>query len=169
MPPPSASVDTLSDQLHEHFITLLKIPRNLATRGDTTDVRMAYKKYTAYLAAKEALDTMILDGSWQGKKPTVTSLIEVFVSKSVFHKNWKLFQRLEEFPDLLEWFEGSEDGAAVWGIWKSAYAFTDLSNYYKRKDKQAKHKKEGKKPSKAKPAVASSSHRSSTRNKQVSS
>jgi hypothetical protein len=48
-----------------------------------------------------------------------------------------------------------------------AYAFTDLSNYYKHKDEQAKHKKEGKKLSKPKPAVASGSHRSSTRNKQV--
>jgi len=57
-------------------------------------LHLAYQKYKAFLEANATLALLCASGEWEGKKPSVTDLIEIFQSKSMWHSHYaKAFPR----------------------------------------------------------------------------
>jgi hypothetical protein len=63
-------------------------------------------------------------------KLSIDTLIELFVSKSVFYTQYaKIFPRVHAYPKLLEWLkngDGASTGLEIFGVEKSSYHFKDL-------------------------------------------
>jgi hypothetical protein len=110
-------------------MTLLGIPAHLSVRNDR-NIRLAYKKYKAYLSASQTLSQM---DSWPGKKPCTTDLIEVFVLKSMWFSHYKpAFSKVADYSEMVKWLEKSDDKGTdleVWGVEKDSYSLVDLRKF----------------------------------------
>jgi hypothetical protein len=110
--------------------SLWNIPLSLTTRPNPVNLRLAYAKYKGIQQAQDKLVTMIKDGTWTTKKPGGDELVEVFVSKTVWHEKYKKhFPQVSKYPALQKWLEQSSDAPSnfeVFGIDKSTYGFKDL-------------------------------------------
>ena len=128
----------------------LDIPPHLAVRVGDVSLQLAYQKYKAYLDAQRNLDAKSVSGTWIGKKPTNTDLVELFVGKSMFYKYYKRgFGNINNFPLMMEWLEGGEGAPSdldVWGVERSSYTFGDLFEYFE-ENQDGKVKKGKKKDS----------------------
>src|SRR6202042_1132145 len=75
--------------IQELLIITLKIPIHLTDRSnkDKGNIRMAYAKYVALLAALSSMSALVTSGTWT--HPTVANddMIEIFMSKSAYFKN----------------------------------------------------------------------------------
>jgi hypothetical protein len=111
-------------------MTLLGISAHLSIRNDR-NIRLSYEKYKAYLKASQTLSK--LEGSWPGKKPSATDLIEVFVSKSMWFSHYKpAFPKVADYPEMVKWLENSDDKGTdleVWGVEKGSYSLLDLRRF----------------------------------------
>ena len=102
--PSSISTMTLS-HFKTDLMTRLNIPLNLADRTDNS-LHFAYLKYKAFLEANSTLASLCASGEWEGKKPSVTDLIEIFQSKSMWHSHHaKAFSRVADYPEMVSWLE----------------------------------------------------------------
>lgn len=112
----------------------LNIPAHLADRKDFS-LGVGYQKYLGFLQAKKTLDTMVQEGRWTGKTPTTTDLIEIFISKSMWHEHYRTnFKNVAQYPLMVQWLEGGDNKPGdleVWGIAKTSYTFKDLSAWLK--------------------------------------
>ena len=131
-----------SSSPRDHIIFLLNIPAHLVDRT-TSNLRTAYAKYLAYLDAQKALAKIVTDGKWVLKKqPTCENLIEVFISKSAFFKNYSpLFPQVQDHPLLHLWLKNDEDVPSdmeAWGVQKNVYMFRDLEDYFVQMKKKGK-------------------------------
>jgi hypothetical protein len=85
---------------------------------------------------------MVSEGSWPGKKPCATDLIEVFISKSMWFSHYKpAFSKVANFPEMVKWLEDSDDKGTdleVWGVEKGTYSVMDLCNWMKNQTLGAK-------------------------------
>ena len=129
----------------DHIISILNIPAHLLDRS-TTSLRVSYAKYLAYLEAQKSLAKVVGDGKWPlPKKPTSENLIEVFISKSSFFKNYAPnFSRVEDYPALHLWLKNDKDiptDMNAWGFQKNVYQFKDLEAYFEHADNADKKKK----------------------------
>jgi hypothetical protein len=108
---------------------LLGVPAHLVGPGDVS-LQIAFQKYCAYLTACQALDRMVADRTWVGKKPSKTDIVEIFVSKSFFHSHYtQSFPKVTRYPKMVAWLEGKGDQVAdidLWGVEKPVYVFKDL-------------------------------------------
>jgi hypothetical protein len=111
---PVASASTSSSALsvtHQNpvsawIISLLNIADHLVDR------RASYAKYLAYIEAQQSLAKLIGGGGWPAsqKKPKSEDLIEVFISRSAFFKNYlPHFPRVPDYPDLQRWLKNEEN------------------------------------------------------------
>ena len=111
-------------------MTLLGISPHLATCNDR-NIHLSYEKYKAYLQASQTLSKM--EGSWPGKKPSTTDLIEVFVSKSMWFSHYKpAFFKVANYSEMVKWLEDSDDKGTdleVWGVEKGSYSLVDLRKF----------------------------------------
>jgi hypothetical protein len=132
----------------EELIALLNVPEHLAQSIKNPGLRTNYAKYKACLDAQEVLNQKFnKDKSpWPAdiKKPTLTDVIELFVSRSYWHSYMtKGFHDINHYPIIKEWLENKEDGPSdedVWGTTQSSYNFTHLQNEKKRRNEQKKGK-----------------------------
>jgi hypothetical protein len=112
--------------------TLLNIPPPLLIRPATVDLCLSWSKYQAYLKAHTKLYQMIADGMWTLKKPTTVELVEVFVSKSVWHGSYsKLFSKVKNYSLIQKWLEsagGAPSNLKIFGVEKQVYMFKDLKD-----------------------------------------
>jgi hypothetical protein len=73
---------------------------------------------------------MISDGTWPLDPISTDDLVEIFVSKSVYHANYqKIFSRATEHPQIIAWLLNDQDSPTsydVFGVQKSVYTFKDL-------------------------------------------
>ena len=133
-------------------MTRLNIPFNLADRTDGS-LHFAYQKYKAFLEANSTLASLCASGEWEGKKPSVTDLIELFQSKSMWHAHHaKAFSRVVDYPEMVSWLEKQNDAPSnigLWGFEKAAYHFKDLFAFLE--DKATEGKLGGKGKGKMKP------------------
>jgi hypothetical protein len=125
----TVSASTLQDQI----ATALGLSLSIRTRSKLLDLRLAYQKYVAYHKARSDIATQIADGIWPlGRMPTTEDLAEVFISKSVFFTKFKLFNDIEQHPDVLNWLESAEGcltGQQLFGKPRHNFTFPDLSHY----------------------------------------
>jgi hypothetical protein len=70
------------------------------------------------------------DGTWTLRKPRSDELIEIFVSKGVWHSKYqKLFLAAKDHGLLLKWLENGQNppsNITVFGDEKNSYSFKDL-------------------------------------------
>jgi hypothetical protein len=135
-------------------MTRLDIPFNLADRKDGS-LHFAYQKYKAFLQAMQTLAELSSSGEWEGKKPSVTDLIEIFQSKSMWHLHHsEAFSRVSDYPEMVSWLEKKKDAPSnveVWGYEKALYNFKDLFAHLDSKLKEeGKSRHKGKAKAKAK-------------------
>jgi hypothetical protein len=140
----------------DHIISILNIPTHLLDRSGN-GIRQAYTKYLAYIDAKNAMDKVVADGKWPlTKAPTHEDIVEVFISKSAFFKNYQpYFPHIENHPSLHRWLKNDANPPSdieAWGVAKNVYMFRDLKDYLDRASKKEKqgvqegsssHKKKG--------------------------
>ena len=134
--PSSISTMTLS-HFKTDLMTRLNIPLNLADRTDNS-LHFAYLKYKAFLEANSTLASLCASGEWEGKKPSVTDLIEIFQSKSMWHSHHaKAFSRVADYPEMVSWLEKAKDAPSnigLWGFERPAYHFKDLFAFLEGKE-----------------------------------
>jgi hypothetical protein len=127
----STSISTSFTSFRDQLITLLQIPVELTNRA-SADLRTSYKKYLAYLDAISTMEKMVAAKTWPGKKPSVTDIIECFVSKTSWHDYYKpSFPKVSSYPVMVKWLEGDDGTSALeaWGVEKSVYVFRDLIEF----------------------------------------
>jgi hypothetical protein len=128
-----ASVAVGKGQLSKNeLISLLGIPEQLTKYVKSPGLKLNYARYKACLTAQGTLGKKLKDGSWplDVKKPTVTEIVELFVSKSYWHKYMTpAFHDISHHPLIMEWLEDLENGPSdidVWGAVQTSYGFNDL-------------------------------------------
>jgi len=129
--------------------SLLQISESLTDTANK-NLRYAYSKYKATIAAIKIYDQIVLEGRWPDRyqKVTVTEIRQIFVSKTVWHGQYvPCFQHLADHEDMVEWLEGSgsELDEEVWGFKKAAYQYSDLKDWLDKKQKQKQKQKQMKK------------------------
>lgn len=134
----------------QELISILEIPAHL-TGKSTKDIglRVYYAKYQACLKAMDLMQKKFREGTWPALKTVNrTSLIEVFVSKTMWHSHvHKYFKKIGDYPQMQIWLEGGDDTSddlELWGVKKSSYTFIDLVTYMKEEDKLRAKKGKGK-------------------------
>jgi hypothetical protein len=124
----STEPQTFQQQLISH----LSIPLALTARPKHVELHLAYAKYLGVHSAQANMNRMIADGIWPFKLLNTDTLVELFVSKSVWYTHYvKIFPRAQTFPDLLKWLECANDapsGVSIFGVEKQTYTFKDLRN-----------------------------------------
>jgi hypothetical protein len=148
--PSSLSVTTGdSGSRKGQIISLLGISDSLTVRSKSIDLCLAYAKYQGVLHAQAEMQRMIADGTWTLGKVSGDTLIEVFVSKSVWHGYYtKLFPRAKRYPTLLKWLENGEGAPVsvdVFGVVKQGYNFSDLKLLLEQLDARASKKEKKRK------------------------
>src|ERR1700675_3344085 len=146
------SLSASSNSSRDVIISLLNIPAHHVDRKGSANLRTSYAKYLAYLVAKKALDKLVADGKWpMAKDPTREDLVEVFISKSAFFKNYQpYFPYIPNHPVLERWLLNEDDVPSdmeTWGVGKNVYGYRDLSDFFKgvqANKEKGKEKKEGK-------------------------
>ena len=138
----------------------MNIPLHLVDRT-VSGLQVSYAEYLAYTDAQKALAKLVANGRWPAsqKKPKSEDLIEVFISKSAFFKNYQpYFPRIEhDYPVLHLWLKNEEDvptDLEAWGFQKNTYMFKDLEDFLERvkpgKGKESSGKKGNKSSDKKK-------------------
>jgi hypothetical protein len=128
------------------LIAVLNIPELLTRYVKNPGLRANYAKYKACLAAQDTLAKKRKDGSWpEGiKRPTATEIVEIFMSKSYWHKYiTPAFHDISHYPLIQEWLEDLENGPSdeeVWGGVQTSYGFNDLTKEKERRQQQNKGK-----------------------------
>jgi hypothetical protein len=85
--PSIASTSTPSNPLsRDQLVVVLQIPIHLTVRTEHDhNLLFSYQKYLGYLQAIVALNEMTTSGTWIGRKPSSTNIVECFISKSMWH------------------------------------------------------------------------------------
>ena len=145
---PSALPSNDSGSLQMQILALLNIPESLTTRGRSGDLRLAYAKYLAVLQAKTDMQKMMVDGTWTLGKVSADTLIELFVSKTVWYTYYaKLFPRVAKYSNLKQWLENdlnAQSSHDIWGVEKAVYTFQDLKGLLEFWDARSKRKEKRK-------------------------
>jgi hypothetical protein len=109
----------LKNSVSQLIRTTLNVPFHLTQLNDNkSDLRMAYTKYLAILDTVECLDKMRAAGTWT-QKSTLTDVVEVFMSKSVYHRNpSKIFPLVPNYPLMEQWLLNTDDAPSTAKVWK---------------------------------------------------
>jgi hypothetical protein len=117
----------------------LNISDGLTDHGKI-DLRMAYAKYLAIQDVDKRLAKMRTDKTWT-QKSTFTDIIQVFMSKSVYHRSpAKIFPLAPSYPLMEKWLLNTEDAPTNDEVWKGKKQTYDnlsaiLSLYTQKKGK----------------------------------
>jgi hypothetical protein len=128
----------------------LEIPPHLVGKfTKDAGIKVYYAKYQAFLKAMDIMGTKFKEGLWPAPKMiNRTTLIELFVSKSMWHSHVNYyFKNIADYPEMQMWLDGADgapDDLELWGVKKSTYYFTDLAAYLVEQDKLRAQKGKGK-------------------------
>jgi hypothetical protein len=165
----STSASTALSPFKRDLMNRLDIPLALAERTDGS-LHTGYQKYKAFLQASETLARLWTAGEWAGKRPSVTDLIEIFQSKSMWHAHHaKAFSKVADYPEMVLWLEKDKDAPSnigIWGYEKAVYNFKDLFAYIESKGKLGQ-KGKGKMKAKNESAGGSGSKKKTDKKKKV--
>ena len=100
----------------------LHIPLYLADYTDHGH-HFAYEKYKAFLEANVTLASLFASVEWEGKRPVITDLIEIFQFKSMWHApHAKAFYKVGNYPEMVSWLNREKSALsdmALWGFEKA--------------------------------------------------
>ena len=136
-----AQSSTEPQTFQQQLITQLDIPVALTVRTKHVEIHVAYAKYLGVLSAQANMNHMIANGIWPYDPLKIDTLVEIFVSKSVWYSHYvKIFPRAQKFPDLVKWLECAENapsGGTIFGVEKQTYNFKDLKEVLERMEASA--------------------------------
>jgi len=68
------------------------------------------RQYKAFLEANSTLASLCASGEWEGKRPSVTDLIETLSIPSLcgMHTMQRLSPRVVDYPEMVSWLEKAE-------------------------------------------------------------
>jgi hypothetical protein len=137
---PSTTGRAHSQHSAADLLAILNIPAHLTDKEDKS-LKSYYQKYKACIQAQHTSDDLASQGQWPTqKKPSMSELITLFVSPSMWHSHVKKMAKVPNYPAMQEWLEGGEsapDDMSVWGFSKTNYNFTDLKGYFDKQDEIA--------------------------------
>ena len=126
--PPSVTGSPFKDKMIASF----SIPLELTNHSDA-NLGYAWQKYKACLMAVKTCNMLWDTGKLRAvfdRKPTQADIVSIFKGKTQWHLTYsKAFPKLSGYPTMVSWLEDSDDKLSdieLWGIWKPAYAFSDL-------------------------------------------
>ena len=100
------------------LIKKLEFDPSLATQDQGAVIRIYYKQYKAVLAAILGFEKLRKAGDWDGLFiPIHIDFIQLVTSKSMWYKQYKLFNQVSRYPQMIKWLMESEDVAADREIW----------------------------------------------------
>jgi len=106
--------------IQELIISTLNIPIHLTDRSNKAkaDLRMAYAKYVALLAALNSMSALVLSGTWTHQTVSNDDIIEIFMSKSAYFKNHsKVFTMVDRYPQMKMWLLNEDGGPSDYDVW----------------------------------------------------
>ena len=104
--------------IEELIITTLKIPIHLTDRSNKGNIRMAYAKYVALLAALKSMSALVTSGTWTHQTVSNDDMIEIFMSKSAYFRNHsKVFTMVDRYPQMKQWLLNATDGPPDFNVW----------------------------------------------------
>lgn len=115
----------------DKLANILGIETLIRDRSDTS-LAMGYKKYKACLDAWNKVGCLLKDGNWEGPKPLLNDVVEVFMSKTSYYNHRGAYSKLSGHPKMVEWLEsveGRPSDLEVWGINKPYYTIQDLNDW----------------------------------------
>ena len=120
-----------NNPLRDTLIAMLNIAESLTDRPKgAVDIRLAWGKFEAIQTALALYYHMKKDNTWTQPPVSADDIVELFVSKTVYHRNYrKLFPQVQKFPVLKAWLEGADNApldSDVWDNVKGVYTFADL-------------------------------------------
>jgi len=108
---------------------------SLTTQDQGTGIRIYYKRYEAVLAAILKYESLRKAGNWDGPfTPTHVDFIQLVTSKSMWYKQYKLFDQVSRYPQMIEWLRQSKDSIPdieLWGFENDVYQWAHLEGFLK--------------------------------------
>jgi hypothetical protein len=154
----------------EILINKLQFDRALTTEDHSAGLRVYYQRYEAVLAARLSYENLRKAGNWDANFiPTTVDFYELVTSRSMWYKQYRLFEQVSRYPRMIKWLKESEDSATnseLWGFDRDIYQWAHLARFLKHdgkpledsedeSDEEKANAKKKKTHKKAKPASSS--------------
>src|SRR6266545_1991871 len=124
------------------LIKKLEFDISLTTQDQGAGIRIYYKHYNAVLAAILKYESLRKAGNCDGLfTPTHIDFVQLVTSKSMWYKQYKLFDQVSRYPQIIELLGESEDRLTdieLWGFEHDIYQWTHLEGFLKRDGKPLK-------------------------------
>jgi len=146
------------DPLQQIIVDTFEISADLMKREKVADLCVAYAKFLDIQRVIAGVTAMEVARTWTYKKPTVTDIAKIYMSRSgYFNRPHKFFPKVQLLPGMEKWLDNKDDAPTkeeVWGDKQPSYQnlsdMLDLLESPDKKKKETKHKRKQK--------VQSSSH-----------
>jgi hypothetical protein len=140
------------DPLQQIIVETFNISADLMQREKIVDLRVTYAKFLDIERVIAGVTAMEVARTWTHKKPTVTDIAGIYMSRSgYFNRPHKFFPKVNLLSGMQEWLENKEDAPTkeeVWGdkqpTFKNLSEMLDLHGSPDKKKKETKHKKKQK-------------------------
>jgi hypothetical protein len=107
----------------------------LTVEDPSAGIRVYYKRYEAVLAARLKYDKLHKAGDWDAPFfPTTVDFFQLVTSRSMWYKQYKLFEQVSRYPQMIEWLKESEHSptnSELWGFDRDIYQWAHLEHFLK--------------------------------------
>jgi hypothetical protein len=116
----------------------IEIDRRLCAHVDKPGLHLIYQRYRSANEIYNKVGKMKNDKTWNGAVPSQTEIINLFVAKTTWYKEYSnripAAERHEEMRGWLAEESGCADDEELWGERKDKYTITDLEKWLDLKD-----------------------------------
>ncbi len=129
------------------LIKKLEFDISLTTQDQGAGIHIYYKCYEAVLAAILKYESLRKAGNWDGTfTPTQIDFVQLVTSKSMWYKQYKLFDQVSRYPQIIEWLRESKDtisNVELWGFECDVYQWAHLEAFLKHGGKPVEDSEDG--------------------------
>ena len=117
------------------LIKKLDFDVSLTTQDQGAGIHVYYKHYEAVLAAILKYESLRKAENWNRLfTSTHIDFIQLVTSKSMWYKQYKLFDQVFRYPQMIEWLRQSKDAISeieLWGFENEIYQWAQLQGFLK--------------------------------------
>jgi len=118
IPAKSSALSSTIPTKTEALIKKLEFDVLLTTQDQGAGIHIYYKCYKAVLAAILKYESLCKAGNWDGLFTlTHIDFVQLVTSKSMWYKQYKLFDQVSRYPQMIEWLGESEDTPTDIELW----------------------------------------------------
>jgi ABC-type antimicrobial peptide transport system permease subunit len=130
-------------QLNENLIALLadngiKVNHDICQNIEKPPLHIVYLRYISAHEILRQIDLMQKDQTWVESRPTKMDIINLFVARSTWHKQYATkIPAAEKHEDMRSWLAeevGCLSDLELWGEKKDNYVMKDLEEWLEKKD-----------------------------------